>query len=396
MKRNPSDDPRLPQVCVGSPGRFHTFDLARQLDALGSLRRLYTAYPIWKVDVPHSKVQTFPWLMGLFMRFGWRLPKNIQDLFNRLVIGTFDTWMSSRVESCDVFHCLSSFGVESHQQAKSRFGALTICDRGSSHIRYQDDVLREEYERWNVPYTSIDSNVVDREEFEYEFCDGIVVPSTFAYRTFAERNIPRSKLYKVPFGVDLQMFRPSVKHDSKFRIIYAGTLSLRKGIGYLLQAVASLKIPDLEVWLIGNVLPEVKDILATYRDSYRYFAGVPRSQLSELYSQGSVFVIASVEEGLALVQPQAMACGLPVIATKNTGAEDLFDDGVEGFIVPIRDPAAIREKILYLYENPEIRRRMGTAATNRVLANRGWEQYGQHMMSVYSARTIAQAARKTV
>ena len=84
----------------------------------------------------------------------------------------------------------------------------------------------------------------------------------------------------------------------------------------------------------------------------------------------------SIEEGLALVQGQAMACGLPVIATTNTGAEDLFTDGVEGFIVPIRDPEAIREKLLRLYHDPELREEMSRAALSRVQSMAGWDDYG--------------------
>src|SRR5262245_21885697 len=382
------------EVCLGSPGRFYTFDLARQLEAHGTLKRMYTGYPIWKVDVTHSKVRTFPWLLGLSTRLGWRLPGPIQDSLSRAVIGTFDRWMSSRLERCDVFHCISGFGVRSHQQAKSRFGAMTVCDRGSSHIRNQDEILRQEHERWNVPYRPIDTYVVDREELEYDFCDRIVVPSTFAYRTFIEMKVPQSKVFKVPFGVDLQMFHRKPKHDHKFRVIYVGALSLRKGVGYLLDAVAGLKNRDIEVWLIGSALPEVRHILEKYKSLYRYFGVVPRAKLSELYSQGSVFVIASVEEGLALVQAQAMACGLPIIGTRNSGAEDLLDDGIEGFIVPIRDPEALREKLLFLYEKPKICEQMAKAALKRVQSAGGWKDYGQAMMKAYSEATQSHAARE--
>ena len=65
---------------------------------------------------------------------------------------------------------------------------------------------------------------------------------------------------------------------------------------------------------------------------------VGQERLAELMSTSHVMVLPSIEEGLALVQGQAMACGCPVIASTNTGAEDLFTDGVEGFVVPIRDP----------------------------------------------------------
>jgi starch synthase len=85
-----------------------------------------------------------------------------------------------------------------------------------------------------------------------------------------------------------------------------------------------------------------------------------------------------------------MACGLPVIATTNTGAADLFTDGVEGFIVPIRDLRAIRDKILYLYENPEIRERMDQAAQQRARQMGGWGSCGQLALETYKAFRRAQ------
>ncbi len=188
------------------------------------------------------------------------------------------------------------------------------------------------------------------------------MPSTFAYKSFIEKGVPPEKLVKIPYGVDLNLFRPFPKEDDIFRVIYVGALTLRKGVQYLLESVASLKHTKIELWLIGSLSPEVRPIMTKYNGIYQYFGVIPRSELAKYYSQASVFVIASVEEGLALVQAQAMACGIPVIATVNTGAEDLFTDGMEGFIVPIRNPKAISEKLLYLYENPDICAEMGQAA----------------------------------
>jgi len=110
---------------------------------------------------------------------------------------------------------------------------------------------------------------------------------------------------------------------------------------------------------------------------------VARGDLHKHYSQASVLVLPSIQEGLALVQAQAMACGVPVIASENTGAADLFSDGVEGFIVPIRDARAIREKILALYENPAMREQMGEAALARVRKIGGWDDYGVRAADYY-------------
>jgi glycosyltransferase involved in cell wall biosynthesis len=374
------------RVCVGSAGRFHTFDLARQLERRGYLRALYTAYPRWKVDgLPPDKVRSFPWLMGPAMLAARLGLHGVPERWDYWVHETFDRWMASRLEPCEVFHCLSGFGIHAHRVARERYGALTVCDRGSSHILYQDEILAEEHARWGIPYRPIDRRIVERELQEYEFCDWIFVPSSFAYRSFVQKGVPEAKLVKIPYGVDLSLFRSVPKEDDVFRVVYVGALSLRKGIPDLLEAVCTLRLPRFEVWLIGGCLPEVRPFLRKYEGRYRYLGVIPRKELYRYYSQGSVFVLASVEEGLALVQAQAMACGLPVIATTNTGAEDLFTDGVEGFIVPIRNPEAIREKVLYLYRHPEARDEMARAALRRVQAMEGWGRYGSAVVQAYKS-----------
>jgi glycosyltransferase involved in cell wall biosynthesis len=354
------------------------------MERLGHLQRMYTGYPRAKVEgLTYDRVSTFPWLIASSMALGRFGLGSVATRLNYLATLSFDRWMSQRIEECDVFHSLSQFGVQSHQVAKERYGALTVCDRGSSHMLYQCRILAEEYDRLGLSFEEADRRLVARELAEYDCADLIFVPSEFVYRTFVNHSVPEYKLRKNPYGVDLKLFRPVLKPDDIFRVIYVGALSIRKGIPYLLEALAGLRLPKFELWLIGTSLSEVRPILARHEGGFRYLGVVPRTELYRYYSQGSVFVMASVEEGLAMVQAQAMACGLPVIATTNTGAEDLFTDGVEGFIVPIRDPEAIRDKVLYLYENPELREEMSRAALRRVRSICGWNDYGERAVAIY-------------
>jgi glycosyltransferase involved in cell wall biosynthesis len=172
-------------------------------------------------------------------------------------------------------------------------------------------------------------------------------------------------------------------------VIYVGQITARKGIGYLLRAVEPLvKRRQVELWLVGEIDPRIRRLLDQYASTFEYKGVCPRGDLWRLYSQSSVLVLASVEEGLALVQAQAMACGVPVIATTNTGAEDLFTDGVEGFIVPIRSPEAIREKLQWMMDNSELHDQMARAALERVESLGGWDRYGECVESVYKEMAI--------
>jgi glycosyltransferase involved in cell wall biosynthesis len=110
---------------------------------------------------------------------------------------------------------------------------------------------------------------------------------------------------------------------------------------------------------------------------------MPQTELKSLMSRSHVMVLPSIEEGLAMVQAQAMACGCPVVASRNTGGEDLFSDGHEGFIVPIRDANALATRLQQLADQPELRAAMARRALARVQSLGGWRDYGQKAMAIY-------------
>ncbi len=375
--------------------RFHMFDLARVLRQLGCRVRLLTGTPRFKIDEDLKDIARIrPWLVGslaLAQRLGVRLP--YQRWWEWASWSDLARWARRHLKGVRLLDALSNCGLEAGRFVKENGGAY-ICNRGSSHILYQKRILEEEHARWGAPPPDFPQWVADREMEEYETADAVVVPSTFTRRTFLEMGVPPEKVYLCPYGVDLSFFQPLPKEDGIFRVLFVGGFSNRKGIGYLFEAVRPLvQAGRMEVWLIGGPNPEAREVLARNRDLYINQGWHPRKELSWFYSQGSVLVLPSIEEGLALVQAQAMACGLPVIATTNTGAEDLFTDGMEGFIVPIRDPLAIREKIEWLLDHPQEREEMGRAALCRVQSLGGWRTYGEKCLAMY--RQVMARATKT-
>ncbi|MGQ9865247.1 MAG: glycosyltransferase family 4 protein [Pseudanabaenaceae cyanobacterium] len=265
-------------------------------------------------------------------------------------------------------------------------GAKTVLERGSSHITYQNRLLAEEGEIWGVPLPQTHPIIWERELQGYELCDRVCVPSRFAEQTFLSMGFPASKILSLPLGTSLKEFYPVPKADDTFRIVHAGMLNLRKGIPYLLQAFFELKLPKAELWLLGSIEPEILPFLQKYRcDSIVWQGKQPQSRLHWFYSQCSVFTLVSVEDGFGVVIPQAMACGLPVIHTPHTGGPDIVRDGIDGFCVPIRDVAALKEKILFLYENPDRLREMSQNALQRAQTALSWEQYGERAIAAYQS-----------
>ena len=108
------------------------------------------------------------------------------------------------------------------------------------------------------------------------------------------------------------------------------------------------------------------------------------SKISTIFNPSMKVAIKTQEsEAFGIVYVEAMACGLPVICTPNTGGEDVIREGLDGFILPIRDVKALEERILYLFEHPEDSRVMGLAAKERVESGFTWDDYGEKVISRY-------------
>lgn len=265
-------------------------------------------------------------------------------------------------------------------------GAKTILERGSAHIERQKEILEEEFRRAGVTMRGGLWNSVGTELQEYALADRIEVPSTFASTSFEEKGFSSDKIIRSGLGVNLEHFRPVPKKDDVFRVIFVGQLSLQKGATYLLRVAQEVKktLP-IEFWHVGAISSDFKMLLKEYVPNVIEYKGkVPQKELAYYYSQSNVFLMPSVQEGFGMVQVQAMACGLPLICTTNTGGGDLIAEGVEGFVVPIRDAKAVREKVLFLYNNPEICREMGRAARLRVESGFTWDDYGDLVEKKYS------------
>lgn len=383
------------RINIASHTRFHMFDLAYQMVRLKQDVRLYTGYPKWKVDPTLRDIATthpLPVLISRALRKTGFLDRRtrVADAVYR----NFGNWLAQTAAECDVLDALCGCGLEAGTRVQ-REGGCWLCNCGSPHILFQKSALEEEHARWGVPAPYYSTRGVNRVLAEYGSADRVIVPSEFVRQTFINKGFAPERILKVPYGVDLSIFTPQPRQDKKFRVLFVGRISILKGIGYLLEAMKPLvEAGHAELWLIGNRDPSARDLLAEYSNIFTYKGTYPRTQLAELYSQGSVLVLPSVWEGLALVQAQAMACGLPVIATANTGAGDLFTDGVEGFIVPARDAQAIREWVEYLLAHPDRRQEMGRAALHRVKGLGGWDKYGADALANYRYLTMEKTGRE--
>jgi starch synthase len=366
-------------------GVFHHFELARQLEERGHLQTIYSTFP-WKrlkrEGLSRDKVQTFPWfhvpeILMLRMKYQneWLL-----DQLSYANALAFDEWTLRRVRQSEMPDALIAISGSSLATGRcvQREGGLMICDRGSSHMRYQVEIVSEEYRRWGVDMPVADLRDVAREVEIYETADAITVPSTFAGESFVSHGVPREKIHVIPYGVRLEKFaRVGEPPKDRFEVLFAGSVSLRKGFPYLLEAFARVAHGAKRLRVAGALHPTVRNVLERLpRKDVEFLGNVSQERMAELMSTSHMMVLPSIEEGLALVQGQALACGCPVLASTNTGAQDLFTDGVEGFIVAVGDVAAMTARMQQLAEDPALQARMSEAALSRVRYLGGWREYG--------------------
>ena len=388
------------KVTQVSIGRFHHFHLARQLQAFGLLERLWTGYPRWKLKdelgIPPDRISCFPWLHTLCMGWGHVPLLGRSRVLHRELVwlanDTLDRRVALSLREAGVLVALSGQGKISGRRAQA-LGGRHICDRGSSHIRVQDRLMREEYARWNVPYEGIDARVVAKEEAEYDGADLITVPSGFAERSFLDMGVSPDKLRRIPYGSRIERFRQVGEPDAEgFDVLFVGQVSLRKGILYLLDAFARFKHPRKRLRIVGNVDPSMTPLLAKLPNEHvEYLGNVPNADLAHHYSTANVLVLPSIEEGLAMVMAEAMACGCPVIATTNSGAEDLFTNDREGFIVPIRSADSLLRAMESLADQPERARAMRDCALSLTRDMGGWNGYGRRWRDLLAGMTSSEA-----
>ena len=353
----------------------------------GLLGRFYTSYAsmkntflkrIVKRDdqelIPVEKIST-----NTVLAFPIKLWQSKIHIWNDL----FDRWVAGEIKNKKgrVFIGWSGMSLHSIRVAK-KAGMITILERGSSHIQFQNNILTKEYARYGLRfYTHPD--VINKELKEYEAADYISVPSLFVKRTFLEKGIPEKKIFLNSYGVNVGFtnvgMQPEEKAGKVFKILYLGAISYRKGLTYLFEALNLLNIPldEYEVSFIGTIENGFNSYCTAYRkDNWNFLGHIDHYDLPAYIRSADVGVIPSIEDGFGMVIPQIMASCVPMITTTNTGGSDMIRNGINGFVVPIRDPRAIAQKIELLYQDPEKLTQMKNHALETVLNGYTWADYG--------------------
>lgn len=389
------------KVVVSAGGRFHAINLAQQLNKKGCLQKLYsfsfTKTDKSKIEKNHETdnnlvkiINSCKFLDLAFQKLRFAHFIN-PSVFNSFKDNLFDTLVAleiKKLERFDIFTGWANYSLKSLAHAK-KIGAKTIIESGSCHIKEQQILLSQEYEKWGLTFKPIYQPIIDKMEQEYNQTDYIMTLSDFSYQSFIRQGINPKKILKTPCGIDVDFFRTEEtlpRQNIKFRVIFVGMISLRKGIPYLIEAWNKLNLPphSTELILVGNIQKDMYQVLKKLeiKKNINFLGSCGRNDLKKLYLESDVFVLPSVEDGFGMVIGEAMACGLPVICSKNTGANEIIQDNKHGFLVDAQDAEALAEKILWCYQNSELRQEMGRFGKKRIF-DFSWDNYGNNVFEIY-------------
>jgi glycosyltransferase involved in cell wall biosynthesis len=218
-----------------------------------------------------------------------------------------------------------------------------------------------------------------RKTDELALADVVVCPSEFVLDSLPPAVRARKQCVLSPFGSPPASPLPRREEHGKLRVLFAGSMTQRKGLADVFAAMKILRRKDVELLVMGSPVAPMDFYRAEYAD---FTHEPPRAHAAvlALFATCDLLVLPSIVEGRALVQQEALSCGLPLIVTRNAGGADLIDEGATGFLVPIRAPEAIAEKIAWFAGHRAELPQMREAARAKA-AQYTWAAYAQRILA---------------
>ncbi|MFY8268756.1 MAG: glycosyltransferase family 4 protein [Terrimicrobiaceae bacterium] len=292
-----------------------------------------------------------------FLRIGHR--------FGRQVRSSLARRRDQRWENTIFFGYDTGF-LEAAAWAKDRGAACVVCQMDPAQVEIE--MVQEEEKRWPA-WSKARLLVPERysawRKAEWALADAVMVNSQWTLEALVRQGVPAGKIHIVPLAYEAADLAgppspiPLKPEAEPLRVLFLGQVNLRKGVPYLLEAAKLLRGENIQMDIVGPI--SISDqCVVTAASNVRFHGPVTRDRVREFYTRADVFVLPTISDGFALTQLEAMAHGLPVITTPNCGR--VVTDGVDGFLIPPRDPAALARAIHVLAEDPERLQAMREAA----------------------------------
>lgn len=263
-------------------------------------------------------------------------PLDVESLKSR-----FDKLVSRRrFPKTDAVVCMPGAALTTFGSSES---VLRVLHEVDGHPRARNEILRSHYSAEMARRESYTEGQLERLEKEIELADLILTPSAVVSNQMTERGVPRGKIVQAAYGVDLRKFHPEAtdrpSQTNAVRLIYVGQISLRKGLGFLYEAVKGLNV---EVRLFGPVVE--LSLLQDLPSNVTYCGVAPHARVASELSQADGFVFPTLEDACPLVVLEAVGCGLPVISTTAAGSTEPLEER-DCTLVPPGSSAPLRAAI---------------------------------------------------
>lgn len=339
-------------IAMAATNPCHLWPLARALGRVGGLAAYLSGYPRWRL--PGSEELPVRCHSGrTLVTYGLlkHMPRALRPADHRLFRWQddgFDRWVSCHLPTAATeIHLLPGQALAS-LKAASVAGLRTVLNHASGPLRHQSAVLAEEYRRLGLEQqrvTGQDERLLEQVDREYELADWHCVASRVVKGQLVKAGVPAGRIRVLPYAAEPEWFHlpqegtegepaAGVPEPDRVRLVFAGQVSLRKGLRLLLGALEHGGLGrTCRLDIYGPVLPEARPDLrdAAGGAPVRCHGPVSRARLGEVFRRKTdLLVLPSLEEGFGLVVPQALACGVPCLVSDAVGAADLIEPGVNG------------------------------------------------------------------
>jgi len=279
----------------------------------------------------------------------------------------FDRWVASRFAfESDIFWGFQGSCLESLRAARTAC-KVAVCEFATAHVTAAIRILSEEADKhpeWAGTISNLHFPDWYRERLEQEphAADICIAASGFTQRSLEEVGIPAERIRQLPLAADLEQFQFAERRtDGPLKVLFVGGIGQRKGIKYLLQAMQQLNSPNIQLSLLGPA-PADERPLTAYSNWYTYLGRTDQAGVVSQMQQADVLVLPSVFEGFGLVIVEAMATGLPVIASTHSCGPEVIREGLDGFVLEPDDVSGLADKVAWCAEHRAELLEMGRSA----------------------------------
>jgi glycosyltransferase involved in cell wall biosynthesis len=305
------------------------------------------------------------------------------------VFRSLDQWVAGNLHTLadgSVLYAYEDGALASFQRAKD-LGIHCAYDLPIAHWKLRKTLYEAEAERYPEWAETIrglsDSNAkLERKSQETRLADCIICPSRFVAESIPKEESSPNRVHIVPFGSPpSQPGNYRINEETHpLSVLFVASLSQRKGLADIFSAFKTIPKGSAKLSIIGSLQKPIEFYRQQY-SGFDYLGTMPRARVLEQMRSADVLVLPSLAEGRALVIQEALSQGLPCIITPNTGADDLIDEGKNGFVVPIRRPDVLAEKLQWFCENRSVIPEMKNLASKGV-EHFTWKRYGKAIYDI--------------